>query len=185
MAPLVGVERRDADKTMDPRFLAQMAEGIVAFDADSNALDTGLFPGKEVKDFRGISLALGIAKVHPQQHLSPVLGFGAAGPRVDRQDGVAAVILIVEQRPQLGLGQHFAERARRPAEVFDHVFALSRQLGKDLDLFFFFRQTAVRLKVTFQFLFFLLQGLRSFLVLPGLGLGELPVEGSKLGLLVF
>jgi len=71
------------------------------------------------------------------------------------------------------------------AEVFSHAFAFRRQFGKDLDLFFFFRQTAEGLKIAFQLFFLLLQGLRFFLVLPGLGMGELPAEGGELGLFIF
>jgi hypothetical protein len=169
---------------MDSRFLGQMAEGIIPFDTDGDAFNAGLFPRKKIEDFRGVSLALGVAQVHPQEHLSPVLGFGAAGPRVDRQDGVAAVILLVEQSPQLGLGEHFAERGHRPAEVFGYVFAFGCQLREDFHLFFFFRQATEREEVAFQFFLLLLQGLRFFLVLPGLGTGEFPGQESELGLLI-
>jgi hypothetical protein len=43
-------------------------------------------------------VALGPAQVHPQQHLRPVGGFGAAGAGADRQDGRPVVMLAREQQ---------------------------------------------------------------------------------------
>ena len=43
-------------------------------------------------------MALGPTQVHPQQHLGPIGGFGAAGARADRQQGVALVILAAEEQ---------------------------------------------------------------------------------------
>jgi hypothetical protein len=66
-------------------------------------------------------VALGPAQVHPEQHLGPVGGLGAAGSGADREDRGAVVVLAREQqlRPlalEVGL-----ERAGLP-------FQLRRQL---------------------------------------------------------
>jgi hypothetical protein len=42
-------------------------------------------------------VAFGPAEVHPEEHLRPVRGLGAAGARADRQDGVLGVVLAGEQ----------------------------------------------------------------------------------------
>ena len=56
--------------------------------------------------------ALRPAQVHAQQHLGPVLRLGAAGARMDRDDGVLAIVLAAEHL--LGLaGVDLARRARR------------------------------------------------------------------------
>ena len=46
-------------------------------------------------------LRLGPHQVHPQEHLGPVAGLGAAGPGVDGHEGVAVVVGPAEHRPQL------------------------------------------------------------------------------------
>jgi hypothetical protein len=43
-------------------------------------------------------VALGPAEVHPQEHLRPVGGLGAAGARADRQDRVLGVVLAGEEQ---------------------------------------------------------------------------------------
>ena len=43
------------------------------------------------------------AGVHPVEHLGPVLGLGAAGARVERQDGTVAVIFPGEEGGHPGL----------------------------------------------------------------------------------
>ena len=55
---------------------------------------------------------LGPAQIHPQQHLGPVLGVGAALPRLDLADCVALVVFAREQRPQLEL----VETAGKPTQ---------------------------------------------------------------------
>jgi hypothetical protein len=42
-------------------------------------------------------MALGPAEVHPEEHLGPVGGLGAAGPGADREDRAALVVLAREQ----------------------------------------------------------------------------------------
>jgi hypothetical protein len=67
-------------------------------------------------------MALGPAEIHPQQHLGPVGGLGAAGPGTDRQDRSTLVVLAGEQEggalaPEVGL------------ECCDLAIELGRQLG--------------------------------------------------------
>ena len=60
--------------------------------------------------------ALGPAQVHPQQHLGPVLRFGAAGAGMDGDDRVLAIVLAAEHLLDLA-GLHFLiERVERLAE---------------------------------------------------------------------
>ncbi len=63
------------------------------------------------------ALALRPADVHPQQHLGPVLRFGAAGAGMDGQHGVAAVVGALQHRLQF----HPVER-RLGGRQFDDEF---------------------------------------------------------------
>ena len=60
-------------------------------------------PGDEVEHLGAEAAALGPAQVHAQQHLRPVLRLGAAGARVDGEDGVAVVVLAAEHQLELEL----------------------------------------------------------------------------------
>ena len=112
--PLGGVVRGDAHEAVDARLLAEIAEDVVALEPDGGALEPGLFSRLVVEDLGLEALALGVAQVHPQQHLGPVLGLGAAGPGMDGQDGVAGIVRVVEQGPQLRFLEGLCRAGRRP-----------------------------------------------------------------------
>ena len=90
------VERRDAHQPVDAGFGRQQAERVVAVDHDRGALDAGLVARLVVDELALEAAALAPAQVHAQQHLGPVLRLGAAGARVDGDDGVEAVVLAAE-----------------------------------------------------------------------------------------
>jgi len=70
---------------MDAAFGLEVAVRRPAVDRYGDALDAGLLAVGLVEDLGGEAMALGPTQVHPQQHLGPVGGFGAAGARADRQ----------------------------------------------------------------------------------------------------
>ena len=69
------------------------------------ALDARFFPGEYVQHFHRKALALCIAGKHPHEHAGPVLGLSAAGPGVQGQNGIVAVVLVAEQQPQFQVRQ--------------------------------------------------------------------------------
>ena len=92
-----------------PASAEQQAVGVVADDDQRRALDARFVARLEVDDLALEAAALGPAQVHPQQHLGPVLRLGAAGARMDRDDGVLAIVLAAEHL--LGLaGVDFARK---------------------------------------------------------------------------
>ena len=90
VAPLLGVERADAHEPVDAPLGTEEAVGAPTGDRDRHALEAGLLPFELVEDLGREAVALGPAQVHPQQHLGPVGGLGAAGAGADREDGVAS-----------------------------------------------------------------------------------------------
>ena len=105
LAAAGGVEGADAYQPVDAGLAFQVAVGIFPGDNDGGGLDAGLVPIQIVDGLKLKLVALGPAHVHAVEHLAPVLGLGAAGPGVEIEDGVAAVILPGEQGGQTGLLQ--------------------------------------------------------------------------------
>jgi hypothetical protein len=103
---------------------------------------------------------------------------------MDGQDGVAGIVRIIEQGPELGLLEVFLEPARRRVDVGFDALTFGGELGQDLELLFLAEDLLEELEVLFEKLLLLLKGLRGLLVLPDLGRAEPGVYRLPLGGLV-
>jgi hypothetical protein len=99
----LGVEGRDPNQAVHALLGVEIPVGVLSRDTDGGAPDSSFLPLLKVQDLGLQPAALGPAQVHAQQHLRPVTGIGAAGPRVDREDRVRGVVLPPQQLSQLGL----------------------------------------------------------------------------------
>ena len=113
LAALLGVVGADPHEAVDAALDAQPAVGEAPGDLDRRALDPGLLALLGVDDVRPEAVALGPAEVHPQEHLRPVRGLGAAGAGADRQDRVLGVVVAGEQQER-PLALELGAEARRP-----------------------------------------------------------------------
>src|SRR3989475_1871281 len=104
-----GVERRDPDEPVHARLALEGAVGVLARDLDRRGLDPRLVAGEEGDDLRPYTPALTPAKVHPEQHLRPILGLRAAGARMDREDRGLGVVGARHHDLQLELVEILAE----------------------------------------------------------------------------
>ena len=86
---------------MHARLGLQPAIGIVTRDLDGGGLDAGLFALGFLEIFDLETVLLGPARIHAQQHLGPVLAFGAAGAGMDLEIGIEPVGLARQQRFKL------------------------------------------------------------------------------------
>ncbi len=84
-------------------FRFQVAIGIATGDQQRGAFDACLVAVLEIHRFHTITVAFGIAHVHPQQHLGPVLGFGATGSGVQGENRVVRIILAGQHQRKLQL----------------------------------------------------------------------------------
>ena len=82
---------------MDPRLRLEVPVTVRSVDRQGRALDPGFVSGQEVQRFNLESLPFSPPHVHAQQHLRPILGFRAAGPGVDGEDGVVGIPLPRQQ----------------------------------------------------------------------------------------
>ena len=97
LAPVLRVERADADQPMDAALGPQPAIRPPALDLDGHALEPRLLALLLVDDLGLEAVVVGPAQVHAQEHLGPVGRLGAAGAGADRQDRRALVVLAGEQ----------------------------------------------------------------------------------------
>ncbi len=101
--PVLGVEGRHAHQSVDASLRGHEAGGVAALDDEGGGQDAGFLALADLGYLQGKAPALDPALVHPQQHLGPVLGVGAAVLGVHLAHGVEFVVLAREQRPQLQL----------------------------------------------------------------------------------
>jgi hypothetical protein len=91
---------------------------------------------------------------------------------MDRHDRVPRVIVLVEERPELGFGEVLFENGQGLDDVPLDVFSLRRELQENLNFFLLLLDSRVKLQVAFQALLVLLKRLGFFLVLPDGGGGQ-------------
>jgi hypothetical protein len=102
---------------------------------------------------------------------------------MDGHDGVAGVVLVAEQGPELALFEALLEPVDRRCDLGLDAFALRGELPEDLELLLGLSEELGELKVLFEPLLLLLEGLGGLLVLPDLRGGQAGVEGIPFGLL--
>jgi hypothetical protein len=95
--PVSGVERREAYESVDAPLGLEDPVGVLAGDCERRGLEPGLLPGARLDEVGFQAALLCPAEIHPKQDLGPVLRVGAAGAGVDRDDGVAGVVLAGEE----------------------------------------------------------------------------------------
>ena len=93
MAAGIRIERRYPHQPVHAFFRFQVTIGIATGDQERGTFDACLVAVLEIHCFHTITVAFGIAHIHPQQHLGPVLGFGAAGAGVQGENRIIRIIL--------------------------------------------------------------------------------------------
>jgi hypothetical protein len=67
------------------------------------------------------ALPLGPPREHPQQHVRPILGLGAARPRLDRRDRIVRVVLPGQERFELDPFEILLEPLDRGGELLGEL----------------------------------------------------------------
>src|SRR5829696_6209368 len=99
------IEWRDANQAMNAGLGREQAVGVFTFNSERNALQSRFLARLILEHFGFESALLGPLEIHAQQHLCPVLRFGATGARMDRANSVAAIVVAREQHIRFGLAQ--------------------------------------------------------------------------------
>ena len=101
---------RDAHEAVHAVLAPQVAERVVARDAEARAVDARLVALLVVDDLGLVAAPLAPAQVHAQEHLRPVLRVVAARAGVDADDGVRVVDRAREHPRELGVAHPRVER---------------------------------------------------------------------------
>ena len=125
------IEGRDPDEPVDTGLGSQQTVRVFADDRDCGALQAYFVARLIVDDFALEAAALGPPKVHPQEHLGPILRLGAAGPRVDGEDGVLPIVLASEHLLRFGRLDLSSERVETRRQLAEDVFALAGPLHQN------------------------------------------------------
>ena len=92
----LGIERTDADETMDTGFAFEIAISIVAFNLHGDTFDAGSFTVEDIRDGDTVVVGFGVAGVHAHEHFGPVLCFDTTCTCVDGQDCVEVVAFALK-----------------------------------------------------------------------------------------
>ena len=129
LAAALVIEGADAHEAVGAGLDAQRAVGVGRLNLEGRRLQAGLFRVGGVHDLRRVAVTLRPAQVHAQKDLGEVSGVHAARAASDRDDGVALVILAVQQRADLQVAQVLAELLQIGFGLGEDVSALIRVLG--------------------------------------------------------
>ena len=125
-----GVEGRDPDQPVDAALGGEQPVGVLAPGDEGRRLEARLLPRRGLLHLDLEAAPLGPAQVHAQQDLRPVLGVGPPRPGVDRDDGVAGVVLAAEQARLFELGQASLDRGQLGRQLGRHLLVLGGHLGQ-------------------------------------------------------
>ena len=111
VAALVRVERRDAHQAVHAALGLEVAVGVLALHGDGGARDARLVAGQDVHQFHRVSLALGPAGVHAQQHARPVAALGSSCAGVDLEEAADHIVRVAEHVAEFEFVHALFERA--------------------------------------------------------------------------
>ena len=117
MATVARVERALTHQTVYAGFGTQPAVGVFAFHPNGSAFNTGHFRFGYFHQFAFKPVRFNPAQVHTQQHVGPVLGFGAAGTGLNFHVAVAGVQFAGEHTAEFQRFQFFLQGGQFSADV--------------------------------------------------------------------
>ena len=94
------IKRADPDKAVYAVLRAKEAVGIGSVDLEVHGFDAGFIAVHQVHDIHGKALLICPSGIHTEQHGAPVTGLGAAGTRIQGDNGIVLIIGACQQRGQ-------------------------------------------------------------------------------------
>ena len=116
----VGVKGRYPHQTVNAVLPLQEAVGVLALDHNRSGFQTGLVALLIVHDLVGEAVTLRPAGVHAVEHLTPVLGFGAASACLKAHHGVVLVVMAGEQSFQTAGLHILCQRGKAGFQLLQH-----------------------------------------------------------------
>jgi hypothetical protein len=119
---------------VDALLSAEQPVGVLPRRAERRGLDAGLLPRAGLEQLHREPAGLGPAHHHPQHHLGPVLGVGAARPGVDGHERVARVVWAGEQPLLLERGEALLDRRELLLDLGGHAGILLGKLDETFEI---------------------------------------------------
>lgn len=109
---------------MDPAFGLHVSKSIGSLDCKGYTFYPGLIASKIINNFGGESPSFYPPRIHPEEHLRPILSFCTTSPGVNCDDGVVRVFLTAEHRFQFRVAHSGFDSFNLTANLFDSVFVI-------------------------------------------------------------
>ena len=180
VAPGRLIKRRDTHEAMHTSFGRHQPIRIVAGQHECGALDARFVAWLIIDDLALETAALRPLQVHAQQHLRPILRFGAARARMDCDDGVGAIVLAAEHLLRLGRLDLRLELAEAAREIRADVLPSIRPLDQHAQIVDVPAERLPQRHVFLQTPAALHYLLRVGLVTPEIGLARLLLDVGEL-----
>jgi hypothetical protein len=137
MSAGVGVKGGYPHEPVNARLGLEVSVGELAADGKGHTLDPCLLAPLVIGDLRAPPLPLTVAEIHAQQHLGPVLGFGAAGPGVDGDETGTPVMGAGKHLLEFGVGYRLLQLFVEPVHLFQRrgILRFSPKLDQHPDIF--------------------------------------------------
>ena len=148
----------------------QITESIVAFNINSDSLDTRFITILYVGDRNLIIVRFSITQIHTHQHRSPVLAFGTTCPGIYLEHATHLIRLVTKHVPEFQILHQLQSLGISRINLF---------FSDNLFLYIFIRQLqflcrsihlVIKLDPLFQLSYFLHLSLRPFGILPESGI---------------
>ena len=174
-----GVERADPYQPVHSHLTLEVAIGPGTANGDRGILDSRDIVVLPVEQFDVVVVFTGPRGIHPQQHLRPVIGIGAAVAGVEREDRIQGVVGAREKRCQLQCLDERLKPLGLACQLCFERFVFCRQFGQGFDVAAHCQGFIERLEDRVDSLQLCNRGLSFFAVVPEIALTHLGFDAGS------
>jgi hypothetical protein len=179
VAPGGLIERRDADQAMHAGLRRQQPVGVLSRHRERRALQSSLVARLIVDHLALESAALHPPHVHPQEHLGPVLRFGAACAGMNGDDRVLAIVFTAEHLLDFAGLDLLIEKVESLRELAVHGLACGGPLDEHREVVASLAQRHHEIAIQFETPAALQHALRFSLIFPEVRRGGARLEAGQ------
>src|SRR5829696_4430234 len=176
MPPCCLIKRRDTHQPVNSGFGSQKPVGVFAFNSERYTLQSSFLARLILEHLSFESTLLGPLEIHAQQHLGPILRFGAARARMNGANSVTAIVVAGQKHFSFSKREVVFKALKQRMEFLERRLVFLSKLKEH------FRVSDLRFKVflafylLFQATAILQRLLRGFLIVPEIRRGGLRLD---------
>ena len=161
---------------MHTSLCGHQAERILAAQRQRDAFQSRFFARLIVEQFALEAATFRPFQIHAEQHLRPILRFGAAGARMNGHDRIGRIVFATQHLLGFGGLDLIFERVEGLLQVGEHVLAVLGPFEQDTDIVDFLGKAVAEFDVLGKAALALQCFLGLRLVIPKLGSRDFPFE---------